>query len=203
MALHTKVARTGVPGPGFVRVQQGPQNTRDRSLSDPDTTVSDRRTATFAWVGTEGLKAPQAFDTLSIAKHLHQPQASHRSGRPGRREHSQAPKGRTRHHPAPTRAWPNTPQAKDRWWRGKGPVRSNGFSRSRTMGRGRHIWRPEPQEHRTTHGAQSLRIADCRSAYSWWAARWGQSSPIFSGVVPEGRSSISMRWPSLATLVRR
>ena len=92
-----------------------------------------------------------------------------------RREHSQAPKGRTRHHPAPTRAWPNTPQAKDRWWRGKGPVRSTGFSRSRTLGRGRHIWSPELQGRGTTcgvlilrngapYGVLSLRIPDCRFA---------------------------------------
>ena len=83
--------------------------------------------------------------------------------------------GRTRRHPAPARVWPNTPQAKDRWWRGKGPVRSTGFSRSRTLGRGRHIWSPELQGRGTTsgvlilrngapYGVLSLRIPDCRFA---------------------------------------
>ena len=64
--VSSKARRTPVTGPGATPIP-----------------VSDPRTATFAWVGTEGLKASQAFDTLSIAKHLHQPQASHRSDRSG------------------------------------------------------------------------------------------------------------------------
>lgn len=45
---------------------------------------------------------------LPNAKHLNRPQASHRSERPDRREHTQVPWSDPPSHPAPARAWPNT-----------------------------------------------------------------------------------------------
>ncbi len=92
-----------------------------------------------------------------------------------RREHSQAPKWANSPSPGPSPGMAEHAPSQGQVVAGEGPGAEHRFSRSRTLGRGRHIWSPELQGRGTTsgvlilrngapYGVLSLRIPDCRFA---------------------------------------
>ena len=78
-------------------------------------------------VGVKDSKVSQARYTLRTAKHLHQPQASHRSDRPGPQGTFEGSKGANPPSPGPNPGMAEHAPSQGQVVAGEGPVWSTGF----------------------------------------------------------------------------
>ena len=119
-------------------------------------------------------------DTLLVAKHQHRLMALARSAQPARREHTRL-RGANRRAPDIQPGMAAHAPNQDGWWRGREPGAEHRF--------GRPVF-------------ALLRAQDMEGRPELPVRQTGQSCPVLS-LTSEGGSSISMTWPSLATLVCR